>query len=457
MPKGFEQIKEAKLPRYKPYPEYKDSGVAWLGEIPAHWEVKALKRLFRIQNGATPKSEVPAYWDGDIPWATPDDLGKLTNRVLTETGRRITRCGYDSCGTHLAPEGSLVLSTRAPIGHLALAGVALCTNQGCRSLVFKQKSNQSFFYSELSSSRPVLEAVGRGTTFKELSAEDLGVISLCVPPSREQDLIATFLDRETAKIDALVAKKERLIELLQEKRAALITRAVTKGLDPNVPMKDSGVEWLDEIPAHWEVKRLKAVSMRVTKGTTPTTMGYEFADEGVRFVKVESISDSFRVIPEQCAFISPTTNQQLSRSQLMEGDVLVGIAGAIGRIAIVDKDILPANTNQAVAIVRTERHHASPRWIASCLASDFAQEQFSLDQVKSAQANLSLTDLSNTRLPVPPFKDQNQIDAFLDRETAKIDALVAKVREAVDLLKEYRSALISAAVTGKIDVREQMQ
>ena len=225
-----------------------------------HWESKVLKRSFRVVNGSTPKSGEPENWNGDIPWVTPDDLGKLSGRVLDEPARYITRKGYESCGTQMVGAGSLILSTRAPIGHLAISGTPVCTNQGCRSLVSLYTCSETYFYFQLLATRPVLEAAGRGSTFRELAREDLESVLLSVPPLDEQRAIAAFLDRETAKIDGLVERKERLIQLLQEKRTALITRAVTRGLDPNVPMKDSGVEWLGEIPAHWDVKRIKNVS-----------------------------------------------------------------------------------------------------------------------------------------------------------------------------------------------------
>ena len=248
MTEATDRIEEARPRRFRPYPEYKDSGVEWLGRIPAHWESKALKRPFRVVNGSTPTSGESDNWDGDIPWVTPDDLGKMSHRVLNEPARYLTPKGYESCGTQMVRARSLVLSTRAPIGHLAIAGTSVCTNQGCRSLVFRHSGNETYFYFQLHAAKPVLEAAGRGSTFKELASEDLQSVDLSVPPLDEQRAIADFLDRETAKIDALVARKERLIELLQEKRTGLITRAVTRGLDPNVPMKDSGVEWLGEIP-----------------------------------------------------------------------------------------------------------------------------------------------------------------------------------------------------------------
>jgi type I restriction enzyme S subunit len=226
-----------------------------------------LKRVFSVVNGSTPRSEETEYWDGDIPWVTPEDLGRLRFARISETRRQITDEGYQNCGTTLVPQGSLVLSTRAPIGHLAIADMPLCTNQGCRSLVFRRGGNEAFFFFQLFAARQELESLGSGSTFQELAKDRLEELFVVVPPEEEQRAIATFLDRETAKIDALVAKKERLIELLQEKRAALITRAVTKGLDPNVPIKNSGVEWLGEIPGHWTVSKLRYACSLLRDGT----------------------------------------------------------------------------------------------------------------------------------------------------------------------------------------------
>lgn len=256
---------------WRPYPEYKDSGIDWLGVIPGHWDLARLKRAFTMLNGSTPKSGEPSFWDGDIWWATPDDLGQLEGDTLSQTRRTITLEGYESCGTCIAPKGSLVLSTRAPIGHLAIAGVPLCTNQGCRCLVFRKNDNRRFHYYLLITAKQELESWGQGSTFKELSRDKLGSVILPSLPLAEQHSIASFLDRKTAKINALIAKKECLIELLKERRTALISHAVTKGLDPTVPMKDSGIDWLGEIPEHWEVVPPKRHTLRLQTGSTPPT------------------------------------------------------------------------------------------------------------------------------------------------------------------------------------------
>jgi type I restriction enzyme S subunit len=306
--------------KWKPYPAYKDSGVGWLGKIPEHWQGKKLKYLFRVVNGSTPKSTDPEYWDGEIPWVTPEDLGKLSNGTIISTERCITEAGYQSCGTTLVPTGSLVLSTRAPIGHLAVAAVNLCTNQGCRSLIFKSASDRQFYFYQLLAAKSELQYLGQGSTFQELGKYKLEATMLVTPPSHEQHAIAAFLDRETAKIDALMAKKERLIELLQEKRSALITCAVTKGLDPNVPMKDSGIEWLGKIPAHWRIKRFRFLVESATQNGLHKAQEF-YNDHGV---PIFSMAEAFAspVIDSTAKDRVTLTEEEQRSYTLRKGDLL---------------------------------------------------------------------------------------------------------------------------------------
>jgi type I restriction enzyme, S subunit len=210
-----------------PNAKMKPSGIEWIGEIPEEWEVKKLKWVFKTYNGSTPKSDIIEYWDGDICWITPDDLGKLVNEIILTSNRKITKKGYDSCGTSLVPAGSLVLSTRAPIGHLAIAGVQLCSNQGCRCLVFKRNDSKRFFYYLLKTQKNELESCGQGTTFLELGSDKLNSIKLLVPPLSEQSAIAEYLDKKTAEIEKAKLDIQKEIETLKEYRTALISEAVT--------------------------------------------------------------------------------------------------------------------------------------------------------------------------------------------------------------------------------------
>ncbi len=210
-----------------PSPRLKPSSVEWLGDIPAHWHVAPVRRCFTIVNGGTPSSSEEKYWDGEIVWLTPDDLGRNPTAWISTGRRSITDEGVrDSC-THICPKGSIVMSTRAPIGHLAIALLPVTTNQGCRTLVPDYKTDSSYAYYLFVSMRRVLQSLGKGTTFMELTSSDLGSLVLVRPPVREQQAIAAFLDERTRSIDLLCERVETAIERLEEYRTALVTAAVT--------------------------------------------------------------------------------------------------------------------------------------------------------------------------------------------------------------------------------------
>lgn len=451
MPELPPNVALARPPRFKSYANYKDSRVEWLGRLPGHWDVRCVKRLFRVENGSTPKSDDPTYWDGDIPWVTPDDLGRLDRSVLHATARRITREGYESCGTRLVPADSMILSTRAPIGHLAIAGVPVCTNQGCRALVFRDDDNRRFMYYALLAAIPALEALGRGSTFKELAADDLGDFKLCVPSTVEQVSVAEFLDRETEKIDAMVAKKERLIGFLQEKRTALITTVVTKGLDPDVPMKDSGYEWLGQIPTHWEIRRLKRISPELTVGVVVNPSTY-VSDEGVPFLYGGDIREG-RITAETARRMNFAQSQALPKSRLRSGDLIMVRVGAPGVTAVVPHELEGANC-ASVLIIRGARSFDS-QWLCYVLNSRAVRHQVEIVQYGAAQEQFNVSHAVEFMVPCPPLEEQRHISTALDRQATKIDALIARIRQGINRLGEFRTALISAAVTGKIDVREE--
>ena len=436
--------------KWKPYSAFKDSGVEWLGKIPTHWEVKRLKRMFRVINGATPRGSESAYWDGEIPWVTPEDLGSLNNRVIISTARMITEEGYQSCGTSLVPTGSLVLSTRAPIGHLAIAGISLCTNQGCRALVFRHNCDITFFFYQLLAMKRELQSWGQGSTFLELGKSKLEGVIILVPPTLEQRVIASFLDRETARINTLIAKKERLIELLQEKRAALISHAVTKGLDPKVPMKDSGVEWLGEIPVYWEVKRLKFAAS-FYGGGTPFKENLEYWSGDIPWVSPKDMKSE--IINDSEDHITKKAIENSSTRLVQPGAVLVVVRSGILRHSIpVVINSRPIALNQDMKAI-VPNPFLTPEYLSSVIRGH--QDALLVEWRKEGATveSIEYELLVNTTCPIPPRSGQQAIIAYLKSETAKIDALVSRIQEGIGKLKEYSTALISAAVTGKIDVK----
>ena len=215
----------------EPSPRLKPSGVEWLGEVPEHWEVQPLRRRFSVVNGGTPSSSEETYWDGDVVWLTPDDLGQNEGMRIGDGRRTLTAEGVRTSSAQVTPAGSIIVSTRAPIGHLAVTEVPAATNQGCRTLVPGSRTDSDFAYCALIASRAVLQSLGKGSTFMELTPTDLGSVRAPFPPLDEQRAIADFLANESARLAELVNHSEAAIERLQEYRTALITAAVTGKID----------------------------------------------------------------------------------------------------------------------------------------------------------------------------------------------------------------------------------
>jgi type I restriction enzyme S subunit len=443
------------------YPDYKDSGVEWLGEVPRHWEVLALKKSFKIVGGSTPKSENESYWDGEILWATPSDLSKRESIYMGETQRKITDAGLASCGTSMVPASSIILSTRAPIGSLAIAEKDMCTNQGCKSLVPMKRTNTEYFAHLLSISTTELNVRGKGTTFLELSSDELGAFKTPAPPFAEQTQIAAFLDRETAKIDGLVAEQRRLMALLKEKRQAVISHAVTQGLNPHAPMKPSGNKWLGDVPAHWIVCCLKHIKAEVKNAFVDGPFGSNlksehFIDDGDVYVIESSFATQGRIDMYSLKTISNEHFFKINRSETRGGDIVIAKIGAqYGKASILpnlDKPAVVSGNSLKLTINQKSCNVKFVNWHLANLKELGVME----DIVNAtAQPALSLGEMNNLPMLVPPRNEQVAIVQFLNEKLSEFDTLTAETQRAIDLLAERRTALISAAVTGQIDVRAQ--
>ena len=442
------------LPRY---PKYKDSGVEWLGKIPSHWEVKTLKHIVATPITDGPH-ETPKFVEEGVPFVSAEavssghiDFSKVRACISPEDNARYSmKYSPRLHDIYMVKSGATtgitaMVENRTDFNIWSPLAVIRCGPIATPRFVLHFMRSRHF-----------LEAVTLYWSFGTQQNIGMGVIenlACTVPPSEEQKAIATFLDRETANIAALVAEQERLIELLKEKRQAVISHAVTKGLNPDVPMKDSGVGWLGNVPAHWDVKKFKSLSSIISKGTTPTTIGADFTEHGIRFLKAENVTElGVSRFPE--FYIAQEAHAALSRSALQGGDVLVVIAGATtGKSAVLDDSLVPANTNQAVSFIRPLNKAYSP-YISLWLSTKLVRDWIGLTSVQSAQPNLSMEDLGNIPIPVPPPEELSCLMAKLGASLGEFSALTTEAQRAIDLLQERRTALISAAVTGQIDVRE---
>ena len=443
------------MAKYQQYEQYKDAQDSWLSLIPNKWEVVPLKFLCLnpVKDGP---HETPVFIDDGIPFLSVD--GIQNNQLVFNGCRYISGKDHEKYSKKCAPvHGDILLGKAASVGKVAYVDTSIEFNVWSPLAVITPKDarlGKYIFYAFQSTMlQAQCEVYSNSNTQKNLGMNTIDNLHLPCPSYKEAEKIANFLDYETAQIDTLIEKQQTLIQLLKEKRQAVISHAVTKGLKPDAPMKDSGVEWLGEVPEHWEVCRIKDLSNIISKGTTPSTMGGELIDKGVRFLKAENIgkSEYVKLTPE--FYISEQVNDQLARSKLEENDVLVIIAGATtGMASILQKELLPCNTNQAVSFIRPKNSTYS-KWIARWLSTEFSQRIIWMGAVQAAQPNLSMEDLGNIPITLPIDTEVTAIMNFIDNNLRDFDSLILKAEQAIQLMQERRTALISAAVTGKIDVR----
>ncbi|MEE6163088.1 restriction endonuclease subunit S [Cylindrospermopsis raciborskii DSH] len=439
---------------WKRYPAYKDSGVEWLGEIPEGWEVRKVSHAFqKIGSGTTPSTNHYDYYEGNIPWV---NTSELREKVITDTSAKLTnKALLDHSVLNLYPPGTLLIAMYgATIGRLGILGITACTNQACCALANPISINAKFAFYWLWMRRNELILLSSGGGQPNINQEKIRSIRIPAPPLTEQQAIARFLDRETVKIDTLIAKKERLIELLKEKRTALISHAVTKGLNPDAPMKDSGIEWLGKIPEGWQPKRLRFC---IKVNPVKLEISHLHKSTEVSFVPMENISTDGKISLEKTQTLEDVWQ---GYTYFRDNDVVVA---KITPCYENGKGGFSRNLVNGIAFGTTEIHVLrGSKYIDSqflfylTISTRFRSLGISEMTGVAGQQRVPEDFIKDYRTGIPPLTEQQAIAQFLDRETAKIDTLVTKTRISIDKLKEYRTALISAAVTGKIDIRENL-
>ena len=418
--------------------------MSWIGALPSDWKIAPVKRLARVLNGATPKSGVDDFWNGDINWFTPTDLDNNCVTELSDSTRKITKAGLESCAAQLAPANSVVISSRAPVGSVGVTTVNAATNQGCRALVPLNGLPAKILANALVAAREQLRLASNGTTFLELSTRSLADFKVPVPPENQWPSLLGYLDDTTASIDALIAKKIRFIDLLLEKRQALITHAVTKGLGTNVPMKDSEVEWLGEVPAHWNVVRGNAVFVECrTKNDPLISENYLSLMANIGIIPYEEKGDVGNKKPEdvrKCKLVEP-------------GDFVINSMNyAIGSYGV---SRYAGVCSPVYVVMKHKAEIADPRFMDLILSNPSYQnyaQSFGTGILDHRRA-IGWDEIKVIPVPLPPLKEQGEIAEWTIKRRDRVDTLIAKTERSINLLREHRTALITAAVTGKIDLR----
>ena len=370
---------------------------------------------------------------------------------LGETTEKVSEIGLRNSSARLLPAGTVVLSRTASVGFSGIMPRPMATTQDFANWIPGPLLDSKFLLHVFRAMAPEFERLRMGSTHKTIYMPDVKGFRIPLPPLGSQRAIADFLDRKTAAIDALIAKKERLVEVLQEKRQALITQAVTKGLDPNVPMKDSGVEWLGEIPAHWEVKALKHSGAMVTSGSRAWASYY--SDTGALFLQSGNLDRMLGVDTSDAQRIIPPESAEGRRTAVRLNDVLVCITGALtGNVGMVFNAIGEAYVNQHLALIRPDPTRIDPAFLALSLTSRIGGTQFDMAQYGGTKQGLGLDDVKNVLIPTPPLGEQRVLSSAVLSRVSISRSAERRIKTQQQLLREYRQALITAAVTGQLDV-----
>jgi type I restriction enzyme, S subunit len=415
----------------KPYPKYKDSGVEWLGEIPEHWNIKRLKFLSDIQTGE--KDTVDNEENGEYPFF-----------VRSQTIERINSYSYDGEAVLTAGDGVGV----AKVFHY-YHGKFDYHQRVYKISDFKEVIGRYFFYYISDNFHKEVMKISAKSTVDSLRLPMFLDFPVAFGDADEQYFITTYLDRKTSQIDTLIEKKQKQIALLKEYRTAIINQAVTKGLNPDVKMKDSGIEWLGEIPEHWEVTRLKYIGEAII-GITYTPD--EVTDgQGVLVLRASNIQNG-KLSLDDCIYIDKNIPPKL---RIKKGDILIcsrsGSRDLIGKNILIDEKVEGSTFGTFMTVFRTEQYKFLSRYFNSQIF--IGQSGLFLT---STINQLTINTLNNFLIALPPAYEQQQIDQYLEFKTAQIDNLIQNTQNQIDQYKEYRTTLISEAVTGKIDVRDEV-
>lgn len=438
------------MSHYKPYPVYKESGVEWIGSMPEHWSAKPIKIIASCNDDSLPESLLP---DTPIRYV---DISSVSHDEGIAVAEPMLFGDAPSRARRKAQAGDVVVSTvrtyLKAVASIDEAHADCVYSTGFAVLRPRKEHLAPGFLKWLALNELLIQAVeshSEGLSYPAINASELINLKTAVPSLCEQVRIVSILDRETARIDALISKKTEFIELLIKKRQALITHAVTKGLNPKAKMKDSGVEWIGEVPEHWSVRRLKNVVPHVTVGIVIEPSKY-YVVNGVPALRSLNVRPG-RIVQEGFVYISVASNDALAKSKLKTGDLVAVRSGQTGATAVVPPELDGCNCIDLILIRKPIE--GSEHFLCHYLNSHVARTQFAYGTGGSVLQHFNIEMAKALVVASPPVQEQMQIVEYLGAVTRKLDMLGDKVKLSIDLLKKRRSALITAAVTGQIDLR----
>ena len=416
---------------------FKSSGVEWVCDVPEHWQVCKLKRLSPVKRGASPRPiDDPKFFDddGEFSWVRISDV-TASRKYLTQTTQKLSTLG-SSLSVKLEPE-TFFVSIAASVGKPIITKIKCCIHDGFVYFPYLQINPDFLYY--LFDGGQLFQGLGKLGTQLNLNTETIGSIHIPLPPNDEIQLIVDYLDRETTQIDNLIAAKEQMLTLLEEKREALISHAVTRGLDPNVAFKRSGLDWLGDIPQHWQVSKAKFVSNVFVPQRNKPELNIE---DGIPWLTMEDMQS--KRVSNTSFKVSQEASKLAGSKILKRGSVIASCVGNLGICTINDVDLI---INQQLQAFIPHKQIMAEYF---CELVRVSTSYFKMIGTSVTIVYVNQLGFENMPVLLPPKEEQEQIVEHLNREIGKMDKLLAAIKESIALLKERRSALITAAVTGQI-------
>jgi type I restriction enzyme S subunit len=434
----------------RPYPEYKESGQGWLSSVPKHWSVLPNRAVFgEVKDRNHPDEEM---------LSVTITKGIVRQKALLASGSKKDSSNQDRAAYKLVCPNDLAYNKmRAWQGAIGISDFRGIISPAYVVMRLREDYNPRYFHHLYRTPHFAKEAerwsYGITSDMWSLRPEHFKMIYTPLPTAEEQAAIVKFLDHANRRLERTIRAKRKVIALLNEQKQAIIHRAVTRGLDPTVPLKPSGISWLGDIPVHWEVRRLKSLVRFVTSGSRGWARYY--SDDGPVFLRIGNISTtSIELKLDRITHVSPPLDAEGERTRVQEDDILLSITAQIGAVGIVPSGLGEAYVNQHTALIRPRPAECNPRWIAYCLLSEFGKRQCQLLTNGGTKVGLTLEDVRTLRVLMPPGKEQESIILQIKTRTRDLDVAITRTEREIALLRKYRTRLTADVVTGKLDVRE---
>jgi type I restriction-modification system, S subunit len=426
----------------------KESGIDWIGQIPEEWESGKVKYFSKISAGATPDRNNLLFWNGKINWMSS---GEVNQEIVKYTAETITNLALKKSSTKLLPIGTVMLAMNGQgktKGTVAILAVETASNQSLASFIVDgNRLNNQYLYYFFKAGYSYIRGL-KGEDRDGLNLQLVSNITVLLFDIKEQQKIADFLDKKTAQLDKVKNLLEEQIQKLKDYRASLIYETVTKGLDKTVPMKDSGIDWIGQVPQGWGVSRLKYLTNKIGSGKTPLGGSEIFEETGILFIRSQNIYNGLILLEDKATYINRNIHQQMIGTCVKKNDILLNITGAsIGRVAKYDLDI-EANVNQHVCIIRSNRH-ILPDYLMYFIMSEFGQFMIKTHQISGNREGLSFENIGNFKIIAPELDYQYEISQYLNKKMLTINQMIKTKEQQIANINKQRQTLIYDYVTGK--------